>query len=207
MCELRFTGFLVDLLLLRVVSLLYLIVMVITYAGDGHMRLQSGEIALAIDPVSTRAKVTMTLRTRCDADEPMVDDEIFCPGDYERSGVAVSGLATYSKGSVVHTSYLIIWDDIRLFFISPSSEFDMSRLSDIGHVDVVFVPADFGGDVSVLAKFVRSLSPAAVVPVYKKLTKELAEARGATVQKSDKFVFKKKDLISGKAEFIELSAS
>lgn len=180
--------------------------MVITYAGEGHVRLQNGEITVGIDPVSTRAKTTITLRTSCDVDAPFVDDEIFSPGDYERSEVEVSGVATHTQGSTVFTSYLLLWEGIRLLFLANSGDFDASGLGDIGQIDVLFVPADGKNtDVSAVSKFVRGLHPAIVVPVYAKSALELAKALGATPQETDKLVFKKKDLVVGKGDFVVLT--
>ncbi len=179
--------------------------MVITYSGAGHVRIQNGETTLVVDPVSTRAKATLTLRTSCDVNDPVPSDEIVCPGEYEVREVEVSGFATHTVETTLFTSYLIIWEEIRLFFLASSSpEFDITHFADVGTVDVLFAPADFGADPNTVAKLARQFNPAVIVPVYEKSTTALAQALGAKPVTTDKFVFKKKDLVAGALQFVVL---
>ncbi|MEN9342040.1 MAG: hypothetical protein RIQ54_296 [Candidatus Parcubacteria bacterium] len=181
--------------------------MVITYAGEGYVRIQHGDITLGVNPVSARTKTSLTLRTAFDVDaDSMPDGEIVCPGEYEISDVEVLGFATGVSDSTISTSYLIIWDDIRLFFLADSAQIDMSQLGDIGHIDVLFVPSDGAYDVSGIVKFVRQIHPAIVIPVYQKSCADLVRGLGVESSRSDKFVFKKKDLISGASRIVELEA-
>jgi hypothetical protein len=181
--------------------------MVITYAGEGYVRIQNGDITLGVNPVSARTKTSLTLRTVFDVDaDSMPDGEIVCPGEYEISDVEVIGFATGVSDSTISTSYLIIWDDIRLFFLADSTQIDMGQLSDIGRIDVLFVPSDGAYDVAGVIKFIRQINPAIVVPVYQKSCMELVRGLGVTSNRSDKFVFKKKDLVGGALRVVELEA-
>jgi L-ascorbate metabolism protein UlaG (beta-lactamase superfamily) len=184
--------------------------MVITYLGNGHIRVQSGEKVLVVDPTSTRAKSDVTLRTSYDIDQAHPADEIVCPGEYEIGGIEIVGsaLADAQKEKIT-TAYVVTWEDVRLMFLEGLKDATAALPEELStEVDVLFIA---GGEKETLSaddatRLIRQIQPSVVVPVYQKSVEELAKKMGATVDLQEKFVFKKKELVPQEMKMIIIEA-
>lgn len=98
------------------------------------------------------------------------------PGEYEVSGVFITGVATFhdsegGKERGKNTAYLIEMDDIRLCHLGDLGHtLSAAQVEEIGAVDVLMVPV--GGvstiDAGAAAEVVRLLQPGIVVPMHYK---------------------------------------
>jgi L-ascorbate metabolism protein UlaG (beta-lactamase superfamily) len=107
------------------------------------------------------------------AGEPKV---IHGPGEYEVSGVFITGIATFhdaegGKERGKNTAYLIEMEDVRLCHLGDLGHtLSTAQVEEIGAVDVLMVPV--GGvstiDAGAAAEVVRLLQPGIVIPMHYK---------------------------------------
>lgn len=182
--------------------------MVITYQGGNYFKIQSGELALLIDPDNQRSYrgtqlIVNTLKPPLAEAPEMGEGQpvwIENAGEYEVRGVRVTGWnAGYStKEKKTHTVYRILFDEISIvvlgYLTDPLTPEVVSELSD---ADIVIAPAHgsplLGHDA--VAKLIRQMEPGIVIPSLPKDTKAFLKALGETdVKPEEKLVLKKKDI-------------
>lgn len=174
--------------------------MVITCHGEGSFRLQNGDLSLMVDPPSNQFKASITLKTLTSVGlGEVAPQEIVFPGEYEISGVEVTGvpLESESTDKFLKTIYLVSWDEIKLAFLGHISKTPSAEILDkIDEPDLLFLPV--GGEhflsTDSAVKLVKQLEPAIAVPTFSKNPAEFAKALGGKAEPQEKFVFKKKDL-------------
>ncbi len=206
--------------------------MIVTYHGAEMIKITSGDLTIAINPIS---KVSKLKTVKFGADIALVSRKlpefngiaevtrkdktpfvIDGPGEYEVMNVFVKGLKSKSeyKTSGINTIYSLKIDDINVVFLGALSEAkpDMSFIEDMDTVDLVFVPIGGDGvlDFSEGYKLAVSLEPKVIIPVHygggsqKDTLKNFIKESGSSVESLDKFVFKKKDLENKSAELVVL---
>lgn len=104
------------------------------------------------------------------AGDPMVVDG---PGEYEVSGVRITGIASRSRDDQGHrnTVYVLEMDDLRLCHLGEMSKVPQADLVEaVGDLDVLFVPV--GGrvtlDASKASETISLLEPKIVIPMHYK---------------------------------------
>lgn len=185
--------------------------MVITYFGNGTIRLQSGETSVLVDPEGNRMKGDVVLYTSATLkDGEIIDaDSIKFPGEYESHGVEIDGVALKGKGEKIMTAYLVRMEDIRIGILGPTSEVPSADVLEVlEEPDILILPIQkdeyLSGDQA--AKLAKQLEPAVVIPTYYKSPAEAQKAFEKKSEPQEKFVCKKKDLVRGKAELVILEA-
>lgn len=165
--------------------------MVITWYGQACFKIQSGDLAVAIDPFAKeigltppRFKTDVALVTHGHFDhnnaaslagEPFV---IQGPGEYEVKGVTVRGIETYhdknqGKERGLNTIYRIEVEGISLLHMGDFGEEKMRDeiLEEIGDVDILMIPV--GGTYTITgaeaAKITKQIEPSFVIPMHYKL--------------------------------------
>lgn len=168
--------------------------MVITAHGEGVFRVQIGETVIAVDPMDSRIKADILLKTRLETAKfpfPTQMPEISGAGEYEVKGIEISGYLAKTSKSAIYNIYVVMADELRLaFFGNLDSAPDESALKNLSQIDIAFMPP-------ALAKLAKTLQPNIVVPAYYKQTKAAAEVFGGKSETADKLVIKKKDLPQG----------
>ncbi len=184
--------------------------MIIQYFGEGCFRLQSGELALLLNPSNNRLKADVILRTLVATDTLPSPGEINFPGEYEVKGIEIQGWQVNgeSTGKFIKTVYLVVWEEMHFVFLGHiSGSLPADVLEELVEADVVFVPT---GDSHFLSapeavRLVKQLEPKIVIPAsYKKNSDELAKALGLKPENMEKFVFRKKDLGAEKMRLVVL---
>lgn len=200
--------------------------MVITSYGISCFKVQSGDFTIAFDPPSKTSSVKPPrfetdivlsshdhslhngleeLPGKKTSEKPFL---ISGPGEYEISGVSVSGIASFhdnerGKTRGQNTIYMLEVEAIRLCHLGDlgQAELEAETLEAIGEVDILFVP--IGGedvlDWEKAATVVRLLEPKIVVPMHyhrspttiAEFLKEFGEAKIAA---ETKLTLKRKDL-------------
>lgn len=186
--------------------------MIVSYSGNGYIRLQNGETIIDIDPVSGRAKSDIVLRTYFDgvAIEELGENEIAFPGEYEIKEIEVQGYASPSSGPQdVRSIYRVKWDDISFVILGDLGEIpDPDTLSDLVEPDVLILPAGRKGVLPTAdaVKLIRELEPSVVIPSYDSAPLDLLKEMGQKEEWQDKFVFKKKELVQKAMKIVLLEA-
>lgn len=202
--------------------------MIITYHGRGHVKLVTGDITLALGPVSKDSKKRQTKygadvamlpllhpdyngvdNVTHGAKEPFV---IKSAGEYEIAGVFVNGFSTRvtrDGKDYMANSYVFNFDGIRVVYLGQIQEpLKPEQKEVIDEVDVLFVPV--GGDGESLnpydaAKLATGLEPKIVIPIdhnEKTLPVFMKEMGGEGVQAVDKLTIKKKDIADKLGEVV-----
>jgi len=168
-----------------------IMVMVITWYGQACLKIQSGDIVIAVDPFAKeiglapprfRADLTLITHGHYDhsnaeslAGEPFL---VSGPGEYEVKGVLVRGIETYhdrvggaERG--LNTIYKVEVEEMTLLHMGDFGEERLREetLESIGDVDLLFVPV--GGiytvDAEGAGRVVKQIEPALVIPMHYKL--------------------------------------
>lgn len=184
-------------------------VMIITYQGGNYFKIQSGELAILIDPDNQRSyrgtqvivntiKPALTEAPEEGEAQPVwIDNQ----GEYEVKGIRIRGWAAgYSeKEKRTHTVYKILFDEISIvilgYLTEPISPEIVSELSD---ADIVITPAH-GAPLLALnaaSKLIRQMEPGIIIPsLYKDVKPFLKELDQTDVKPEEKLVIKKKDIV------------
>jgi L-ascorbate metabolism protein UlaG (beta-lactamase superfamily) len=187
--------------------------MIITYSKPGYFRLQSGSVAIDIDPVSGRTKADVVLRTSLNKGEESalrVPGEVASAGEYEIKDIEIKGFqeVNESTADTVRTIYLVSWEDLKFAILGCLSRPpENAIMKEISEVDVLFLPTGGAGAMSAEAavKLVRQIEPSVVIPCYFKNWQDFAKELGQqkTVPQ-EKFVFKKKELVAKESKLVIL---
>jgi len=174
--------------------------MVITWYGQACFKIQSGDLAVAIDPYAKeigltpprfRADLVLSTHSHYDhsntaslAGDPFV---ISGPGEYEVKGAVIRGIQTFhdrlqGKERGLNTIYRLEMEGITLAHMGDFGEERVREetLETLGDVDVLFVPV--GGtytiDAQDAARATKQIEPAFVVPMHYKLPGVKADLAG-----------------------------
>ncbi|MCK5027841.1 MAG: MBL fold metallo-hydrolase [Candidatus Pacebacteria bacterium] len=207
--------------------------MIITYYGSEFIKMQTGDIVLAFNPVG---KESSFKKSRFGSDVALVsldhpdfngveqltykDKEPFVisgPGEYEVKGVFIKGFLTRSKYAgkdLINTVYTVKFDGINICHLGALKSLD-ELTSDIrekiGDIDILFVPIA-GGDVlelSEASKVAIMLGAKIAIPIhYDKSQKDKLDAFlkdfGNNTSVVDKLTLKKKDLADKEGDIVVL---
>lgn len=205
--------------------------MVITYHGGQCFKVSFGNITLAFDPVAKKSKL---LPVKFGADiafvslnhpnfnglenvthgnkQPFV---VAGPGEYEIGEVTARGYGIetiYDKVKRFNTLYQVRLEDMNMLFLGALSnpEIDPKILSQLGDVDILFVPIG-GGDVLEVpqaAKLAAKLEAKLIIPMHYDngaLGAFLKETGGDAIKPVEKLTIKRKDVQMMEGEVVVLA--
>ncbi len=204
--------------------------MIITYHGAGHIKLVTGDVTIAIGPVSKNSKKRQTKYGANVCLIPLIHDDyngvenvthgekipfvIKGAGEYEVDNIFINAFSSKivrDKIEYMANSFVFNFDGIRVAYIGGIQELLLSEQKEIiDEVDVLFVP--IGGDGVNLNpydayKLSVGLEPKVIIPVdHNELTLPifLKESGEEKVQSLEKLTIKKKDILDKKGEVIIL---
>lgn len=192
--------------------------MVLNYFGNGCFRLQSGDTSILVDAENNRLKADVVLHTLTATDAPLEADgeeeakTISFAGEYEIKEIEITGFPVNGESTekFLKTAYRVEWEGMRFVFLGHLSKpLDATLMEEFSEPDVLFVPV--GGEhflePEVAAKIVKQLEARIVVPSFYKSPDEFLKALGKKAEKTDKFVFKQKDIATDKGRPVILNAS
>jgi len=182
--------------------------MIVTYFGNGCFRLQSGDTAILVDSENNRLKADVTLKTLISTASETLREEssagkITFPGEYEIKGISIIGfpITDESTDKFMKTAYSVLWEDVKLVFLGYCSRpISALLMEEFFEADILFLPACGGHflEPDVAAKIVKQLEAKIVIPSFTKDPSEFLKAMGKKADPIEKFVFKKKDILSDK---------
>ena len=214
-------------------DLLYTLSMILTYQGGAFVKVQFGDIVIAVNPISKDSKLKPS---RFGADIAMVsvnhpdmngfdqvsfgDKQAFAvtgPGEYEIKGVIIKGFKSESKyggEDRINTIYTINLENMNLCFLGAISTKDIpdEANEEIENIDILFVPVGVEGSISASDAYKLSvkLSPKLIIPLAwgdKTAIKAFIKEAGAEDDKpQDKLTLKKKDLDGREGDVVVLEA-
>lgn len=195
-------------------------IMVISYHGGECFKVSFGSTTLAFNPIGKKSKlspvkfgsdaafVTMwhedfngVANVQHGNKDPFVVDG---PGEYEIGSVTARGFGvktTYDKKERYNTIYQVRLEEMNIIFLGAISEpeIDSKILSELGDIDILFVPIG-GGDVLEVpqaAKLAVKLEAKLIIPMHyddAALKAFLKEEGNESVQPVDKLTLKRKDV-------------
>lgn len=133
------------------------------------------------------------------------DFELNGPGEYEKSGVFIEGIADNGN-----TIYLIKAEDINLCYLGKiSHDLREDEAKEIGNVDVLFVP--MGEDGSLPTKkaldLISKIDPRIVIPMLYTDLSEFMKSEGITDGEMELFKVKKSELPEDERQNVILKIS
>ncbi|HWA64595.1 MAG TPA: MBL fold metallo-hydrolase [Candidatus Paceibacterota bacterium] len=179
--------------------------MTITWFGQSCFRLEAKEGSVLIDPFAKeiglkppRIKDDVVLVTHQHRDHNAIEDansEAFIiqnPGEYEKQGIAVRGIASFhddKEGAErgPNTIYLIKAEDLTLCHLGDLGQKALTdqQVEAIGDVDVLMIPV--GGTYTLGAKeaaeVISQIEPKVIIPMHYKLP-----GIQSPIESADKFV-------------------
>lgn len=198
--------------------------MIITYQGLQFVKIQQGDLTIAINPISKSSKykssrfgadIALCSLNHIDMNgvdmvahgdrNPFV---ISGPGEYEVGGIFVKGFASpshYDGEDRINTIYSFSVDGMNICFLGANDGVDLSSevKSAIDGVDILFVPIGGDGVMNAVeaAKIAVKMEPKIVIPIHygdvgdkQALKIFLKESDAEEVKAVDKLTLKKKDL-------------
>lgn len=217
--------------------------MIVTYYGLQFFKFQVGDLTMAYNPFGKEhgrkppkfsADIALSSMRHPDfnaleqlehgGSSPFL---ITGPGEYEISGVMVSGVGVptrYDGAEHINTAYSIQLEGMKLGLlgaVSSADEITEDVRAALGHVDILFVPIA-GGDVLAprdAQKVSVSFAPALIIPMHiepadaqskkpssKELSHFLEEAGKKDIEPVPKLTLKKKDIEGKEGNIAVLSA-
>lgn len=163
--------------------------MIVTWHGAGAIRIQQGDLVVALGPVSKKSKlkpssfgadVALVPIRHEDADgEDSVsrgDKEPFVartPGEYETNGLFLRGFATrsgYGGAPRVNTCFSFQVDDCNVLYLGATEDDDIpaEAKSELPDTDMLFVPIGGEGclDPAKAYKLAVKREPKVIVPIF-----------------------------------------
>lgn len=205
--------------------------MVITYQGGAFVKLQFGDITIAVNPISKDSKlkaskfgadialVSLNHVDFCGTDQVSFGEKtafaITGPGEYEIKEVFIKGFKSDSKyggEDRLNTIYTINLENMNLCFLGANSAKELSSevSESIDDIDILFVPLGADGVLSPAdaAKLAVKMEPKLIIPLYFGNTaalKTFLKEAGEEDQKPEaKLTLKKKDLEGKDADVVVL---
>lgn len=167
--------------------------MIITYHGESFVKVQHGDLTVALYPKGTN-------QVRIGGKDSFIIDG---PGEYEVSNVFIRGFETI---------YSLTLDGLRLAHLGKLGEDKIpeSTMSNLGEVDILFVPliSAKGGSSATAYRLALAFSPKIIIPLSESaplLNQFLKEAGAEKVKPIEKLVLKKKDVLEKEGEVILLN--
>lgn len=205
--------------------------MVITYQGGAFVKVQFGDITLAVNPISKDSKlkaskfgadialISLNHSDFCGADQVSFGEKtafsITGPGEYEIKDVFIKGFKSESKyggEDRLNTIYTVNLENMNLCFLGANSSKELSsEVSEaIDDIDVLFVPIGVDGVLAPAdaAKLAVKMEPKLIIPLYfgngAALKTFLKEAGEEDQKPQEKLTLKKKDLEGKDADVVVL---
>lgn len=207
--------------------------MIITYHGAQHFKLTVGDTTVALNPAHKKSKLTDPTKYGADvafvslwhADFNGVDEVkhgqktpfvIDSPGEYEVGSVTARGVGvatTYAGEPAFNTIYALQFDDLNIVYLGALSDsaLDPKILSELGDIDVLFVP--IGGDevldVPAASKLAVKLEAKLVIPMHydaSALKAFLKEESKESLDAVEKLTIKPRDVSGMSGEVAVLKA-
>lgn len=206
--------------------------MVITYLGAEFFKVSFGDTTIAFNPISKQSKLTGQ-RFGADAvfvsmnhpdmngveemgygnKQPVVVDG---PGEYEIGDVTARGYGIktmYEGVERFNTLYQVTLEGINMIFLGAlgSEQIDPHILSELGNIDILFVPIGGGDvlDVPAASKLATKLEARCIIPMHGSdvaLKAFLKEEGSEGVKPMEKLTIKKKDLLEMEGEIVILES-
>ena len=204
--------------------------MIITHYGEGFVRLQFGDMVVAVNPISKdfdpkapKFGANITLVSLNHPSMNGVENMSFGnkdtfavqgPGEYEVAGVFIRGFGSQGPNGLINTIYTIELEGMQVCHLGALALTELSPeiLEDISGSDILITPT---GDLGTLegkgaSKFASSLEPKLIIPVLNGVKDEhlknfLHEAGADKVTPVDKLSIKRKDLEGKQSEVVVLS--
>lgn len=178
--------------------------MIITSHGDGYFKVQSGGLAIVVDPLDNRVKADAVLKTKTllplPPTRPLIPT-MSGPGEYEFQEIEISGFPVNAsaKSKTLETIYKIKAEDMSLVFLGhPEKLPDTEIIEKIGNVDIIFAPPES-------AKFIKQLEPKIIVASYFKNSDGAEKEFEQKITVQEKLTIKKKD-VGEKIQLIMIKA-
>ncbi len=205
--------------------------MVITYQGGAFVKVQFGDITIAVNPVSKDSKLKTS---RFGADIALVsvnhadmsgleqvsfgERQAFAvtgPGEYEIKDVFIKGFKSetkYGGEDRLNTIYTVNLENMNLCFLGAISTKELpSEVTEaLDDIDILFVPVGADGVLAPAdaSKLAVKLEPKIIIPLYfgntAALNTFLKEAGEEDQKPQDKLTLKKKDLEGKDADVVVL---
>ncbi len=205
--------------------------MVISYFGLAMVKLQAGDIVVALNPIG---KGSAAKAARFGADLALVSLNhpdtngvaevtygektpfiIDGPGEYEASGLFVEGLASTGPKGLVNTIYALNFDGMKVVHLGALASADLpaATIEELDTIDILFVP--IGGQALApkdAAKLAASLEPKIIIPLAlngdkseETLKQFLKEAGSKNQTPVDKLTLRRKELDGKEGEVVILN--
>jgi L-ascorbate metabolism protein UlaG (beta-lactamase superfamily) len=205
--------------------------MVITYQGGAFVKVQFGDITIAVNPISKDSKlktskfgadialVSVNHADMCGTDQVSFGDKnafaVTGPGEYEIKDIFIKGFKSdtkYGGEDRLNTIYTVNIENMNLCFLGALSTKDLSSevTESLDDIDVLFVPVGADGVLAPVdaSKLAVKLEPKLIIPLYfgnaVALKTFLKEAGEETQKPQDKLTLKKKDLEGKDADVVVL---
>ncbi len=203
--------------------------MIITHHGKEFFKLQTGDVVLALNPISKDSKfktngfganialVSVNMPDYNGAElveyAGKVPFVVKGPGEYEISDIMIQGFATKGYSDHINSIYYFEFDGMKILYLGAMylPEIPLEARQAIGDVDVLFVP--IGGktvlDAAAAHKLAVSFSPKLIIPMdfgsdqEKDALKDfLKESGSEKISPVDKLTIKSKDLAGKEGDVI-----
>lgn len=204
--------------------------MVITHHGGQCFKLSFGDTSLAFNPVSKKSKleeskfgtdaVFITMwhpdfngaeQMKHGNKEPFVASG---PGEYEIGSISARGFGVktkYEGAEYYNTIYQVRLEEMNIVFLGALGdiEIDPKILSELGEIDILFVPIG-GGDVLEVpqaSKLATKLEARLIIPMHydaAAISSFLKEHGAEGVKPIDKLTIKRKDVVMMEGEVVTL---
>ena len=208
--------------------------MVITYLGADFLKVQFGDITIAVNPISKESKLK---QARFGADIALVsanhpdlngtdqvshgDKKPFVvngPGEYEIKGVFIKGLpstTSYGKAQLGNSIYTVSLENMNMCFLGvlDSEKLPPATIEELDEIDILFVPIGGEGvlDPTKAYKLAVSLEPKIIIPTHygdigaKDALKIFLKEAGESPKAEEKLTLKRKDLEGKEADIVVLA--
>ncbi len=202
--------------------------MIITYHGKGSIKLVTGDITIALGPISKSSKAR---QTKYGADIALIPLEhpdydgvdnvthgskepfaIRSAGEYEIAGIFINAFSTpvnREKVDYMTTSFVFNFDGMRIAYIGQIQDVLASEHKEIiDEVDILFIPlAGDGKNLNAYDahKIAVGLEPKIIIPIdhtEQTLPIFLKESGVESLQSVDKLTIKKKDILEKQGEIV-----
>jgi len=206
--------------------------MIITYYGKAFVKLQFGDMIVALNPIGKASKAKNTrfganigLSSLSTADFVGFEclnggnKDLFTidgPGEYELSDVFIKGYLSAGPADKINTIYTVLLEGIKVCHLGALALNDLPGdvVEEISGCDILFVPVGENDTLSakLASKVASSLLPKIIIPVLYGDTKsgelkEFLKEIGSPGEKSvEKLSLKKKDLEGRQGDVVVLEA-
>ena len=195
--------------------------MVISYYGEGCLKLQSGDFVILTDPVESSSGLTaprfkhdVVIKTLSPFPPAFgsvsgLEKIVSGAGEYDFNDIYIKGfpLSNESSGKFLKTVYRVEIEGIKFCFLGHISQIlSPETMEGLNGIDILVVPA--GGepfiDQKEALKLIKQIQPKIAIPTFYKvpglkrkaddIKKFLEEIDASKVEKTEKLTVKKKDI-------------